>query len=75
MQLGASQQEQTQDAAQLPPLQPPPPLNAEQRAVTEADLDTPLLVLACAGTGKTTAIIERVAFMIQQVRLGGRGGL
>lgn len=58
---------------------PPPPallarLNAEQLAVAQFAIDRPLLVLACAGTGKTTTLMARVAEMLRQVSRpwGGR---
>lgn len=51
---------------------PPPPallsrLNPEQLAVAQFDTNRPLLVLACAGTGKTTTLMARVGEMLRQV--------
>ena len=51
-----------------PPLLPPPlALNAEQLAAACAPIGEALLVLAAAGTGKTTTMRERVSWMLQQV--------
>lgn len=47
-------------------------LNEEQRAAATHPLDRPLLVQAGAGTGKTTTLIARVAFALQQVGAGPR---
>lgn len=53
-------------------------LNQEQRAAAMHPLDRPLLVQAGAGTGKTTTLMARVAFALQQARpraaAGGGGG-
>ena len=56
-----------------PPPPPPPPapaqqLNDEQRAVVDHPADSPLLVLACAGTGKTTTLMHRTATLLRRVR-------
>ena len=53
-------------AQQQQPARPLPPLNAEQRAAATHPADRPLLVVAGAGTGKTTVVIERVAHLISQ---------
>lgn len=42
-------------------------LNEQQRAAATHPLDRPLLVQAGAGTGKTTTLIARVAYTLQQV--------
>jgi len=47
---------------------PFPMLNSEQRAAATADADRPLIVLACAGTGKTTVLVHRAACLLQQAR-------
>ena len=49
------------------PAPAPPALNPQQWEVVRHPLDEPLLVQACAGTGKTTTLIERLVFMLQQV--------
>jgi superfamily I DNA/RNA helicase len=41
-----------------------PPLNVQQRASATAAPDLPLLVIASAGTGKTTLIVARVKHLI-----------
>jgi DNA helicase II / ATP-dependent DNA helicase PcrA len=43
---------------------PRPVLNAEQQSVVE-HAGGPLRVSACAGSGKTTALVERVAYLIE----------
>lgn len=43
-------------------------LTDEQTAVAYAPPDEALAVLAAAGTGKTTTMLERVRFLLQQVR-------
>jgi DNA helicase II / ATP-dependent DNA helicase PcrA len=45
-----------------------PSLNAEQQAVVE-HAGGPLRVSACAGSGKTTALIERVAHLVEVKRV------
>ncbi|KAG1665645.1 hypothetical protein FOA52_011239 [Chlamydomonas sp. UWO 241] len=42
------------------------PLNAEQRAAVDAPKNTPLLIVAGAGTGKTTTLLARVRALILQ---------
>ncbi|PSC71579.1 ATP-dependent DNA helicase isoform A [Micractinium conductrix] len=42
------------------------PKQRDQWEVVRHPLDEPLLVQACAGTGKTTTLIERLVFMLQQ---------
>src|SRR3954463_3694693 len=39
-------------------------LNPQQRAAASAPLDTPLLIVAGAGTGKTNTLAHRVAYLI-----------
>ena len=50
-----------------------PALNPEQRAAVEWG-DGPLMVLAGAGTGKTTVVVERTARLIRRPDAGGPGG-
>ena len=76
------QQQQHHAAPQRPPRpqqqeQPPLPevdavrLDAEQQAAAVAPLGQALAVVAGAGSGKTTTMIERVVFLMRQV--GGQG--
>lgn len=46
-------------------------LTPEQAAAAHAELDTPLMIIAAAGTGKTTTMLERVKFMVDQVGVRG----
>lgn len=50
---------------------PPVPTNLtpEQAAAAHAPLDQPLMILAAAGTGKTTTMLERCRFMLEQVHM------
>ena len=48
-----------------------PQLNDEQLAAAHAPLDEALAVLAAAGTGKTTTMLERVCHALRQVRGSG----
>ena len=43
-------------------------LNHQQRAAAEANINQPLLILAGAGTGKTSTLISRIQLMMSQVR-------
>ena len=43
-------------------------LTHEQAEAAHAPLDTPLCIIAAAGTGKTTTMLERVRYMVDQVR-------
>lgn len=51
--------------ADTPP-PPPPALTAEQAAAAHAPLDEALVLIAAAGTGKTSTMLERVAFAVEQ---------
>lgn len=44
-------------------------LNAEQRAAATADVSVPLMILAGAGTGKTTTLIARIQHMVLGERI------
>ena len=46
-------------------------LNAEQRAAASHD-NSPLLIIAGAGTGKTTTLAHRVAYLVAQGTDPGR---
>ncbi len=39
-------------------------LNAEQAAAAHADIHRPLLIVAGAGSGKTTVVVERICHMV-----------
>lgn len=43
-------------------------LNEEQRRAAMTDRDSPLMILAGAGTGKTTTLVARIEFLVNQVR-------
>src|SRR6516165_648138 len=47
-------------------------LNERQREAVRAPADRPLLVVAGAGTGKTTTLVARVAWLIEQGVLAER---
>lgn len=47
-------------------------LNDLQRQAALAPLDRPLLILAAAGTGKTSTLVARMAHMAAQVGSGQR---
>lgn len=45
---------------------PPPALNDEQQRAVYADVHKPLLIVAGAGSGKTTVVVERIFHMVTQ---------
>jgi superfamily I DNA/RNA helicase/CRISPR/Cas system-associated exonuclease Cas4 (RecB family) len=53
------------DAGQsLPPIAPTPALDDEQRAAAAAE--TPALIIAGPGSGKTTTLVARVAYLVRE---------
>ncbi|MDX9702978.1 MAG: UvrD-helicase domain-containing protein [Candidatus Auribacterota bacterium] len=44
-------------------------LNDQQKAIVEAPMDLPLLIIAAAGTGKTRTLTERFAYLVKDKKI------
>eukprot|EP00968_Pinguiococcus_pyrenoidosus_P020692 scaffold2514_cov205-Pinguiococcus_pyrenoidosus.AAC.2 len=53
----------------------PPALNPAQRSAASADIHSPLLILAGAGTGKTSTLLARIRFLLESRNVEARNVL